>query len=186
MSKLHTLGWAVVLTALPVSLGLAVHTPAAPEPEAVIPVDLATVAVQRAPFCDAVDATEISAALGGSDPQTVATWEPGQVTQVTPDVDDVVNEFGCRWVGTKSAAAAWIYGPPVSPWTARRMSEVPQGCVPIDWQAFGAPSTAYLCGKRAVASGLFGDAWVTCAISGQGAKGRLKDWCRAAARAASG
>lgn len=164
--------------------------------------DLATedVVVVRAGFCDRVDAQAVEDALGG-EPSDEATWSNGERARVAPGLRDVVHEFGCAWTGPDQdgTAGAWVFAPPVTGREARRLGRAApraDGCERVrDAERFGARSVAVTCrpesGPKGAPTttptttyhGLFGDAWLSCSLTGTDEE-RTARWCAAVVRAA--
>ena len=182
-------------------------------------VDTTTMVVARRPFCDGIAAADVTAALGGeaTDASSYSDGDKASLTSPEGTVDDVAQEFGCTWTGTGTAARAWVFAPPVTPgWAGQLAAQVPKGCTRKPGPAYGRPSVALSCGPartgagtgagtRAGASaaasgapgattvslrGLFGDAWLSCELTGRPDEpaatvaARADRWCLAVARAA--
>ena len=140
--------------------------------------DTRSVAVDRAAFCDAVPAEVVEQALGAA-PDVKRSWADGERTLLAPGVRDIAHEFGCAWSGQKVTAAAWVFAPPVTLQRARELATAAgrgKGCRPLDdAPAFGRSTTAVYCAEGARTPqlsyrGLFGDAWLTCALSVPGSR----------------
>lgn len=156
-----------------------------------------TLALSRAPFCEAVGADAAEAALGGpvSEQTTYDNGDPVEVGRLS----DVSHEYGCQWTaGNAITARVWVFVPPVTPREARSMIAVAEqapGCSRIAG-SYGAPSVGLACtGKsrqQASYRGLFGDAWLTCTLSAptsvttERIARRADRWCAAVALAAEG
>gem|GEM_PF-1399565 len=160
-------------------------TSAAPTPLADI--DTTTFTVGRVSFCDAVPEDATADVLGGEVGEA-APYENGSVAEVAPGVEDRVHETGCRWYGEGDAAAlttplasAWVFAPPVTPEQAEQYAAaaVGEGCRAVEGQpAYGAATVATVCRTPVAGTettpeavvtevafrGLFGDAWLTCAL----------------------
>lgn len=202
---------AVVLTVLPVAAGVWVAGDGEPEPPRETPYtstpladfDTLTVPVARTGFCDLVASEAVTEALDVEATSEVEgdAWTNGDVRQIGR-VRDRVHEYGCAYDDPAgSSASAWVLAPPVALARARELGTAARGergCTAMDAPpAFGTASVALVCeGKRqTVASyrGLFGDAWLTCALAlPPGADAdreeqidRTGRWCVAVAQAAS-
>ena len=117
-------------------------------------------------------------------------------------MQDVAHEFGCTWRRTDgSTARAWVFTPPVTAGRARALARTTAstpGCSEVaDAPAFGRPSAAVVCRAdgtlEASYRGLFGDAWLSCALAAPVSPADRADlvdragrWCVAVATAASG
>ena len=163
----------------------------APEPTAestpLADYDTSDLTLARAPFCDRVADTAISAALAG-EPSDEQSWRPGGRL---PDTKDISNEFGCAWTAGAVTARAWVFAPPMSAERATdavAASEPGKNCRPLpSAPSLGTPGVARSCeldsGDSLVGfAGLVGDAWVSCEITGPGVtRGdgvtRGGDWC---------
>ncbi len=153
-------------------------------------VDTTSLAVARAPFCDAVDPAAVARALG-EEPAEGSAYRSGQRIKLSDDVADVVHEFGCRWTAGDGVAEAWVFVPPVT--RERAADLVRTGCRGVRDPAFGEPSTICRTQADGVATytfrGLFGDAWLTCRlVVGAGQEetlDRADRWCAAVATAAA-
>lgn len=158
--------------------------------------DTSVVAVARAPFCDAVDPEAVSTALGGT-PTDSREWNDGEATRFSKREKDVAHEYGCLWSSDDVTARAWVFAPPV---TVDRAQDVRRAAVRADGcerrtgaAAFGKPTVALVCERKhdAEASfrGLFGDAWLTCTVTGREADDvvveRANAWCVAVLEAAT-
>lgn len=160
--------------------------------------DATGVVVTRGAFCDAVDARQVSAALGG-DPVDSASWENGDTIDLGNGVEDVTHEFGCRYTAQDGTIAqAWVFAPPVDAAGAQRLVKAARkapGCEAGTGPAFGAPTLALTCTKdgvvRASYRGLFTDAWLVCEVARPaGADWDVVDragrWCVGVLQAANG
>ncbi|CAB4693953.1 unannotated protein [freshwater metagenome] len=161
--------------------------------------DTTDVVVARADFCPAISQEQAELALG-EEVAEAESYANGDRAEVAPGVTDVAHEYACTWRGTAhSIARGWVFAPPVTPERARELADAaaaPRGCRTIrDAPAFGSVSTGVLCRtgpvKRVVFQGLFGDAWLSCALtrprstSGAEVEAAAGQWCVAVARAAS-
>jgi hypothetical protein len=133
--------------------------------------DTTGVVVTRGPFCEAVDTRQVTAALGGEATDS-ATWQNGDTIDLGNGVEDVADEFGCRWTGADGAVAqAWIFSTPVGADQAQRLvrgAAKGPGCEQGNGPPFGSPTLALTCTKDGVVRssyrGLFGDAWLVCEV----------------------
>ena len=180
--------------------------------------DTTALVVGRAPFCDAVEPAAVARALdidpGNSsdegsqvEPADATAYRSGQRIKIGDGVSDVVHEYGCRWTAAGSIAEAWVFAPPITRERAVRLARaVRGGCADsvntVDG-ADGADSTGPAFGDpwgrctseqrrsaRVAYGGLFGDAWVGCALTrAAGSTGDLDDrgqeWCAAVATGAA-
>ncbi len=131
------------------------------------------VAVGRAPFCEAVPADVVEQALGAP-PEVTRTWDDGQRTLLAPGVRDIAHEHGCAWSAQGVTARAWVFAPPVTLPRASDLADAAgraEGCRTLKGApAFGRSSTGLFCAEGSRTPqlsyrGLFGDAWLTCALS---------------------
>ncbi len=153
--------------------------------------DTTVLTVARADFCARVAPAAVEDALGGAAASS-RSWANGDRAKLADGVTDVAHEFGCRWrAADGTTATAWVFAPPVTREQAGRLARAAtgDGCRPVpDAPRFGAPSVAVRCPDGTTAyHGLFGDAWLSCAVSARGgadldAVGR---WCVAVAQAAT-
>lgn len=204
-AKTKTLVGAVAVTAIGVGIGVTLHSPnGGDEPaatsestastESLSDVDTTTLVVRREAFCDRVDSADVEAALG-SKATRASSYGDGDSAKLTDSVKDVAQEYGCTWSGARGAQArAWVFAPPVThPWARHMAHTVPKGCRPERDLPYGSPSVAFSCGAtRSTVSvrGLFGDAWLSCELTGRRSEpsatvsSRAGSWCLAVARAA--
>lgn len=147
--------------------------------------------VVRGDFCPRVAPAAVEEALGGEAGEPT-TWKNGDRARIG-GVRDVVHEYGCAWTTADAAAQAWVFAPPVTPARARelgRQATRAKGCRALpDAAPFGDRSVAVTCrtGGDTVTTyhGLFGDAWLSCSLSGDDVE-RTGRWCvRVAAAAAT-
>jgi hypothetical protein len=161
-------------------------------------VDTSALVVRRGPFCDLVDPAAVTRALG-EEASDASAHRSGQRTHITDDVTDVVHEFGCSWTAGGSRAEAWVFVPPVTRERARTLADLARdraGCTAIAGAAaYGDPSAATSCraeaGIEVSYRGLFGDAWLACALTAPGGEqqelaDRAGRWCATVATAAAG
>lgn len=161
-------------------------------------IDTSTLVVRRAAFCDGVPSEAVAAALDAEPDDKETAYGNGERAHLDGRVKDVAHEFGCSWTARAGRARAWVFAPPVTKGLARGLvdeASSPDGCETLtDAPRFGRPTAALACadsGALAVSyRGLFGDAWLSCSVSGHGARDDLIDragrWCVAVAQAASG
>lgn len=199
----RTLLVAVPVTALCVGIGVAVSRPspqdqASPKPPApttLADVDTTTMPVRRAAFCDRVPPTEVKAALGGV-PTRTTSYDAGQTAPLTPTVRDVAGEFDCTWSTRVGASASgWVFATAVTAPSAQALTATPKGCRAQSGPDYGRPSVALACtdhGRTTVSlRGLFGDAWLSCSLTGTPGEpapkvtARADRWCLTVAQAAS-
>jgi len=161
-------------------------------------VDTTALVVPRAPFCDLVDPTAVTRALG-QEAADVVEHRSGQRIRISDDVADVVHEFGCRWTAGDDTAEAWVFAPPVTRARAARLvrdARSAHGCADAssDASAFGRPSAACLSRGHDAATmtfqGLYGDAWLSCALTltetpDREVTDRAARWCAAVATGAA-
>ncbi|WGL53510.1 hypothetical protein P5P86_06665 [Nocardioides sp. BP30] len=184
---------AVVVTAICVGIGVVratppKHAPADPLATRLAAVDTTALTVRRAAFCSALPEATVTAALGGRITGR-ASWHPGQTVQLSTKVKDVADEYGCSWTSsTGGTARAWVFEPPVTADRAARLAAAkPTGCTSLTGTpapAYGAPTSALACGDSTLLRGLFGDAWLSCELSGTDLD-LVGRWCLAVARAAA-
>jgi hypothetical protein len=162
-----------------------------------------TLVVRRGSFCAGLDAAAVEEALGG-EPAAASSYDNGEPARLARGVKDVAHEFGCTWRRTDGTTArAWVFTPPVTSREARAMARsatTTSGCSAVaDASAFGRPSAAVACRADGTIDasyrGLFGDAWLSCALAVPAAAAsadrddlveRADRWCVAVATAASG
>jgi hypothetical protein len=151
--------------------------PAPPSPEPDLGTPLAklateTITVARGPWCEEIPAEAVERAVGTTSFEAT-TWASGDRVRVADGARDVVHEDGCAFTAEDgSTARTWVFAPPVTPSRARSLvsaSSEAEGCRPVPGAAaFGTPSVALLCTAdgqtEASYRGLFGDAWLTCAL----------------------
>ena len=177
-------------------------TRAADEGTPLADVDTSALVVRRAPFCDLVDPSAVTRALG-KEASGVSVRRSGQRTKITGGdgggVTDVVHEFGCTWRAGGSRAEAWVFVPPVTRQRARvlvGLARARTGCAQVAGaSAYGDPSVATSCradrGVEVSYRGLFGDAWLACSLSAPRGEQetltrRAGEWCAAVASASAG
>jgi hypothetical protein len=171
----------------------AAPTQAADEAASLEDVDTTALMVSRGPFCDRVDPASVTRALG-EQASDASAYRSGQRIKISDDVADVVHEFGCRWTAGDDTAEAWVFAPPITRKRAvelRRAALATTGCEEATGvPAFGLPSTTLTCrgggGVEIRFQGLFGDAWLTCALKSPGRQpdeliDRAGRWCAAIA-----
>lgn len=200
---------ALVATAAVVGGGVVLTDPppeepvAAPPPEApaitLDDLDTTTIAANRAGFCAGVAEEEVVAALG-AEPTGQTSYVNGERADLAPDTSDVAHEFGCTWTAADGGTArGWVFAPPVTPDRARALARDALGtrrCERLPTAAtFGTTSAATRCTVRRTREvayrGLFGDAWLTCSLSGPAGapaadlEARASRWCAAVVLASS-
>ena len=126
--------------------------------------------VDRAAFCDALDPEVVDVVLGG-EPELSDSYGVGQRVELAPGLRDVSNEHGCTFERGSLIARAWLFAQPVTSAQARALVELrnaEQSCRPAGELSFGDPGVVQSCAQdgrqRVTASGLFGDAWLTCQL----------------------
>ena len=158
-----------------------------------VDVDTTALVVRRAPFCDAVEPAAVARALDTQEADVTA-YRSGQRIRIGK-VSDVVHEFGCRWTVDDSVAEAWVFAPPITRERATRLARaVRDGCPGAAGPAFGEPWGRCLRDQgrkaRLVYGGLFGDAWLGCALTKDAdatgdVETRGEEWCAAVAMGAA-
>ncbi|WP_141781517.1 hypothetical protein [Nocardioides albertanoniae] len=194
---------AVILTAIAVGIGVLTLKDDKPKTTEVkgdlSTADTTTMHVRRGAFCDRVAKADVSDALGGAASEKKA-YNDGDQTTISGDVSDVAQEYGCIWTGPKDSATsarAWVFAPPVTKdWATQMTKSVPKGCKAAAKPAYGKPSVALTCTDskkqpKAMFRGLFGDAWLSCELTGKAGESaaslqkRASRWCLVTADAAS-
>lgn len=202
-SAVRILIGAVVLTAIAVGVGVLTLNDDEPEtPEVkgdLSTVDTTTMSVRRGAFCDRVPTEDVTEALGGTASEKKA-YKDGDQTVISGTVNDVAQEYGCIWTGPEgsgTSARAWVFAPPVTQaWATQMTKSVPRGCKAAATPAYGKPSVALTCidakkQPKVELRGLFGDAWLTCQLTGKAGETpaavqeRASRWCLVTATAAS-
>ncbi|WP_300678435.1 hypothetical protein [Nocardioides sp.] len=183
---------AVITSAVAVGVGVSLSDPAAPVAtplaHSLSTLDTTTMTLARAPMCGAVDAADVTAALGAG-AATSTTWKNGD-TAPLGSVSDVAHEYGCSWTAGARSASAWVFAPPVTVAEAGDLvaaAKAVKGCTPIPGApAFGSPSIALSCGDTVSYRGLYGDAWLVCTLTGPSATTTplALRWCASVALAA--
>jgi hypothetical protein len=166
-----------------------------PSPPSLTEIDSTRVGVARAAFCDRVAATAVDAAVGKTGAE-LTSWNNGDPLPAAGP-GEVAHEYGCRWDVGRTTALAWVFAPPVTVSKAEQLIGESTGgkCAALPGgPKFGAPSVAVRCDLNAPTTvlqlhGLFGDAWLSCALIHSGAGTnvtvpRLRDWCAAVLDAA--
>lgn len=154
--------------------------------------DTTRMTIERASFCSKVPAADVTEALGGK-PTDTSSYTSGDKAPLTPKVEDIANEHACGWQGPGGASvAAWVFAPPVTPAMAKQIAaDVPKGCRSVRTAEFGDPSSAVRCGQTVTVRGLFGDAWLSCSLTGRAKEqpaailDRAQRWCATVATSAS-
>jgi len=130
--------------------------------------------VARGSFCDRVPDGAVVAALGG-EPTASSDYANGDRAPLTEQTTDVAHEYGCSWTsGTGATARAWVFAPPVTRGRAAALVRrgPGRGCTAGTPASYGDPTLASTCTSRTsgqvttTRAGLFGDAWLTCALTG--------------------
>ena len=160
------------------------------------PLDLSNLPVARSLACGTLDDRELVAALG-ADVDNRDDYTSGDTIEIAPGITDIAHEDGCVFTADGAEARVWVFAAPVgTPEAQRLVREVRgvRGCTfPRDGTGFGTPGLTSVCPVRprdgeptAVAAtlrGLFGDAWLSCQLSGPGSEGpnvvrqRADQWC---------
>ena len=202
-SAVRILIGAVVLTAIAVGVGVLTLKDDEPEvPEVkgdLSTADTTTMHVRRGAFCDRVPTEDATEALGGTATEKKA-YGDGDQTAISSGVNDVAQEYGCIWTGPEdlaTSARAWVFAPPVTlDWATQMTKSVPKGCKAASSPAYGKPSVALTCTDakkqpKVVLHGLFGDAWLSCELTGKAGEAtatlqkRASRWCLVTATAAA-
>ena len=153
--------------------------------------DVASVRLARAEFCDRVPDSAVEAALGGKS-EADDGWKNGDpVPGADGESGEVGHEIGCAWTGAGGAAArAWVFARPVTADFAGvlvRDAGRQQGCTAEQTPTFGTPAVLQTCTlsdgvQRVRRAGLFADTWLTCEVSGAAdptLARRTDRWCAA-------
>jgi hypothetical protein len=160
------------------------------------PLDLSHLPVARGLACATLDDPELVAALG-AEVEDRDDYTSGDTIEIAPGVTDVAHEDGCVFTAGGAQARVWVFAAPVGTPEARRLvgeTRGVRGCTfPRDGTGFGSPGLTSVCPVRprdgeppAVAAtlrGLFGDAWLSCQLSGPASEGpaavlqRADRWC---------
>jgi hypothetical protein len=188
---------AVVVTALAIVLGRAVlveeparqaEVPATPSPAATaVPLadyDRDGLAVVRAPFCGRISAEAAARAIGADTAAAPVAapvaWRPGGPV---PGTESVANEWGCSVRAGDVTASAWVFGTPVGKDRAREwVRDAARGdCRRKEVPEIGSPGVVVTCtdgrATHTTYSGLVGDTWLTCRMTGTGDAERVGRWC---------
>lgn len=185
--------WRITAAALllaPALAGCSSDKPkATPIPSAtpITKLDVASVRLARAEFCDRIPKSSVRRALGG-DAQSDESWRNGDPVSGEGGTGDIGHEIGCAWTGTTGAAArAWVFARPITTTFALslvRRAGSTSGCTATSSKVFGDPSVLQSCTlsggvHRMRRAGLFADAWLTCEVSGpaEGLRERVDGWC---------
>lgn len=170
-------------------------------------------AVARAPFCRAVPASVVAAALD------LTGADPAQVPRVREDTDgdrvrlggrsqgggrdqgrDVAHEHGCTWRAGGAEARAWVAVPPASRALAAELAGSlleTRGCRGLTGApSYGSRSVSVTCeagrGTTVVRAGVLGDAWIGCSLEGgrdvatEEVERRSDAWCAGLLQALAG
>ncbi len=160
------------------------------------PLDLSNLPVARSLACESLHDRELVDALGDEVVDRV-DYTSGDTIEIAPGVTDVAHEDGCIYSAVGAEARVWVFAAPVGTPEARRLvreARGVRGCTfPGDGTGFGTPGLTSVCRVRplegepaAVAAtlrGLFGDAWLSCQISGPSSEDpdavrqRADQWC---------
>ncbi|MGN6578059.1 MAG: hypothetical protein ACTHKG_20495 [Nocardioides sp.] len=157
------------------------------------PIDLSGLPIARDLECAALDDEAVATALGGA-VTTRDGYTDGDRVEVAPGVTDVAHETSCSFATDAAQARVWVFSAPVSTADARdlvRERRRQRGCTFPDLPTgFGTPGVISVCtdpdpdrSVSATMSGLFGDAWLSCRLSQQGAPipdavlERAERWC---------
>jgi hypothetical protein len=158
--------------------------------------DLSNLPVARSLACESLHDRELVAALG-ADVVDRDDYTSGDTIEIAPGVTDIAHEDGCVFTAGDAEARVWVFAAPVGTPEARRLvreTRGVRGCTfPRDGTGFGSPGLTSVCPVRprdgeppAVAAtlrGLFGDAWLSCQLSGPASEGpaavlqRADRWC---------
>ena len=166
--------------------------PASAKPTPLAGFDTGSLTIARSDFCARVAPAAVEDALGGA-PDAAHTWANGDRATLADGVTDVAHEYGCRWSADDGTTAqGWVFAPPVTPGQAERFrhaAAAAPGCRAVpDAPPFGSRSVAVRCDDGTTAfHGLFGDAWLSCSLTGSGedALDRAGRWCVSVAQAAT-
>jgi hypothetical protein len=157
------------------------------------PIDVSDLPIGRDLACATLDDDAVATALGGV-VTARESYTDGDRVEVAPGVTDVAHETSCSFATGEAEARVWVFTAPVSTATARdlvRDRRRERGCTFPDLPTgFGTPGVISVCtgsdpdrSVSATFSGLFGDAWVSCRLSQQGAPipdavlERADRWC---------
>ena len=157
------------------------------------PIDLSDLPVARSLDCAALDDDAVVPALGGKVTERHG-YTNGDRVELTTGVTDVAHESSCSYATDEAEARVWVFTAPVSTAQARdlvRERRRDRSCTFPDLPTgFGTPGVTSVCTSpdpdrsvSATFSGLFGDAWLSCRLSQQGAPipdavlERADRWC---------
>ena len=195
--RAFTAAWAVVLLAVSAAACSQEPTarPPAPSPTPIARLNTAGMKLPRIEFCSLVPSGAVKDALGAK-PEADSSWGNGDQAAVTPTVRDVVHELGCEWRGstgtsTGTSARAWVFARPVDQALARtviRAGGRERGCRVVTGPEFGTPAATQVCqgsatGVRVRHTGLFGETWLSCEVTGPAGtaltdvRSRADAWC---------
>ena len=158
------------------------------EPTPLARIDVGTVRLARAEFCDRLPDSAVRRALGG-DPESDDSWGNGDPVPGDNGSGEVAHEMGCAWTGPGGThARAWVFGRPVAAAFAStlvRQAGRQKGCSSDPAPIFGTPALLQTCTlaggvQRVRRAGLFGDTWLTCEVSAATSsrpEQRLDAWC---------
>ena len=146
-------------------------------------------AVPRADVCGLVPEAAAVRALGGEVAST-SVQRNGDEVEVSPGVTDIAHEFSCGWTSADGTTASlWVFVPPVTTGEARDLARGiarDRGCRAVSGPEFGDQSVVTACHRgqhrtELAFHGLFGDAWLSCAMTGPGMPSVLREragsWC---------
>lgn len=170
------------LTFWPETGGEAGIEPAAAPSSSAAPLDVSRLPIPRSLDCDHIDDDTLVSALGGPVAERVS-YDNGDRTELGPGYTDVAHEAGCVFDSGDTQARVWVFAAPVSTPDARglvREGRRAPGCTtPDDDTAFGTPHLTTVCQQRrpedalvTTMRGLFGDTWLSCELTVEGAEGR--------------
>jgi len=149
--------------------------------------DTSSLVVPRADICGLLPTAAAERALGAP-VATTATHVNGDRVPVG-DGEDVMHEFGCSWSAADgTTATAWVFAPPVTVAEAGDLAHrLPRarGCRAVSGPELGTDSVITACHRAEKTElafhGLFGDAWLSCAVTGRGMprelRARASVWC---------
>jgi len=160
-------------------------------PTPIAKLDVGSVSLARAEFCDRVPDSAVRRALGGA-AESDDSWANGDPVATDEGSGDVGHEIGCAWTGAGGAAArAWVFARPVDATLSRELARAAghrEGCTAEPTSVFGRPARLQRCTLaggvvRERRARLFGDTWLTCEVSAPGTvpapehRTRLDGWC---------
>jgi hypothetical protein len=164
----------------------AAQTTTAPTP--ITRLDVSAVRLARAKFCDRLPDAAVRQALDGA-AESDESWGNGDPLPGADGSGDVGHEIGCAWTGANGAVArAWVFARPVDASLAGTLvgqAAHRKGCTAERTAIFGSPALLQTCTltggvQRVRRAGLFGDAWLTCEVTGAASasfRARTDRWC---------